>query len=150
MGEWKYSSTILETLALDGREWSASRPWTLYPGENSPGTHWIGGWVGSREALDAVEYRKKNLLPFVRYRTSAVQPHYGPGVGSASNRNEYQESSWRGRRVKRALTAICEPIVETKYGSLDVSQSYRPPRPVTGIALYKYSPYTAKASLCVR
>jgi hypothetical protein len=22
------------------------------------------------------------------------QPHYGPGVDSASNRNEYQESSW--------------------------------------------------------
>jgi hypothetical protein len=23
------------------------------------------------------------------------QPHYGPGVDSASNRNEYQESSWK-------------------------------------------------------
>jgi hypothetical protein len=23
-----------------------------------------------------------------------VQPHYGPGVDSASDRNEYQESSW--------------------------------------------------------
>jgi hypothetical protein len=23
-----------------------------------------------------------------------IQPHYGPGVDSASNRNEYQESSW--------------------------------------------------------
>jgi hypothetical protein len=26
---------------------------------------------------------------------SKVQPQYGPGVDSASNRNEYQESSWR-------------------------------------------------------
>jgi hypothetical protein len=26
--------------------------------------------------------------------TSSFQPHYGPGIGSASNRNEYQESSW--------------------------------------------------------
>jgi hypothetical protein len=26
--------------------------------------------------------------------TSSFQPHYGPGVVSASNRNEYQESSW--------------------------------------------------------
>jgi hypothetical protein len=26
--------------------------------------------------------------------TYSFQPHYGPGVDSASNRNEYQESSW--------------------------------------------------------
>jgi hypothetical protein len=47
--------------------------------------------------------------------TSSFQPHYGPGVDSASNKNEYQEDSWevkRGRRVKADnLTAICEPIV---------------------------------------
>jgi hypothetical protein len=44
----------------------------------------------------------------------SFQPHYGPGVDSASNRNEYQESSWgEGRPARRAdnLTAICEPIV---------------------------------------
>jgi hypothetical protein len=27
--------------------------------------------------------------------TKSYQPHYGPGVDSASNRKEYQESSWR-------------------------------------------------------
>jgi hypothetical protein len=26
--------------------------------------------------------------------TQSLQPHYGPGVDSASNRNEYQESFW--------------------------------------------------------
>jgi len=26
--------------------------------------------------------------------TQSFQPHYGPGVDSASNRNEYQEYSW--------------------------------------------------------
>jgi hypothetical protein len=39
----------------------------------------------------------------------------GPGVRSASNRNEYQESFWggKGRPARKAdkLTAICELIV---------------------------------------
>jgi hypothetical protein len=46
------------------------------------------------------------------------QPHYGPGVDSASNRTEYEEYSWnvlvgKGRLVRKAdnLTAIYEPIV---------------------------------------
>jgi hypothetical protein len=40
--------------------------------------------------------------------------HCGLGVDSASNRNEYQESSWgKGRKASKAdnLTTICEPIV---------------------------------------
>jgi hypothetical protein len=43
------------------------------------------------------------------------QLHYGPGVNSGSNTNEYQESSWREKMqpVRKAdnLAAICEPIV---------------------------------------
>jgi hypothetical protein len=53
-------------------------------------------------------------LDFSIYPT--FQPHYGPGVDSASNRNEYQESSWGLKGGGLAykvdkLTAICEPIV---------------------------------------
>jgi len=39
-------------LALDGGEWSVSRPSQFTPMERAPGTHWIGGWVGSRAVLD--------------------------------------------------------------------------------------------------
>jgi hypothetical protein len=42
------------TSALDGSEWSASRPGHFIHGERALGTHCIGGWVGSRVGLDAV------------------------------------------------------------------------------------------------
>jgi hypothetical protein len=53
----------------------------------------------------------------MRWNFSSYQPHYGPGIDSASNRNEYQELSGggggKGRPARKAdnLTAICEPIV---------------------------------------
>jgi hypothetical protein len=46
------------TSALDGVEWSASRPGRFTPKERTPATHWIGGWVGPRAGLDAVVKRK--------------------------------------------------------------------------------------------
>jgi hypothetical protein len=33
-------------------------PAALYPGERTPDTHWIGGWVGLRLGLDAGARRK--------------------------------------------------------------------------------------------
>jgi hypothetical protein len=33
-------------------------PWPLYLQGKSLGTHWIGGWVGARAVLDAVEKKK--------------------------------------------------------------------------------------------
>jgi hypothetical protein len=74
MGEWRYSSTHSLT-ALDGGEWSASRPGHFTSKERVPGTHWIGGWVGSIAVLDAVVKRK---IPSPRResnpRTPIVQP----------------------------------------------------------------------------
>jgi hypothetical protein len=43
------------TSALYGGERSASRPGRLISGERVPGTHSIGGWVGPRAGLDAMD-----------------------------------------------------------------------------------------------
>jgi hypothetical protein len=72
---WGYSFTHSLTSALDGDEWSASRPGHFTPREIAPGTHWIGGCVGPRAVLDAVVKRK---IPSPRReskpRTAIVQP----------------------------------------------------------------------------
>jgi len=47
------------TSALDGGEWSPSRPGRFIPGVRAPSTHCVGGWAGSRAELDAVAKRKK-------------------------------------------------------------------------------------------
>jgi hypothetical protein len=39
-----YSSTHSLTSALDGGDWSASRPGRFTPRERAPGTQWIGSW----------------------------------------------------------------------------------------------------------
>jgi hypothetical protein len=73
--KWRYSSTHSLTLALDGAEWSASRPGLFTHRERAPSTHWTGGRVGPRAVLDAVVKRK---IPDPRResnpRTPIVQP----------------------------------------------------------------------------
>jgi hypothetical protein len=66
----------------------------------------------------------------------------GPGVYSASNRKEYQKhkknnvSESKVRRVRRSdnLTATVSRL-SRQCRILNISQPYRPPRPVTGITL---------------
>jgi hypothetical protein len=46
------------TSALDGGEWSDSRPGRFTPRERATGTHWKGGWVGPSAVVDAIVKRK--------------------------------------------------------------------------------------------
>jgi hypothetical protein len=50
-GEWKYSSTLSLTSALDGVGGQLHAPASLPPGKR-PGTHFVGGWVGIRAGLE--------------------------------------------------------------------------------------------------
>jgi len=42
------------TSALDGGEWSASRPDRFTSRERDPDAHWLGGWMGPRAGMEAV------------------------------------------------------------------------------------------------
>jgi hypothetical protein len=46
------------TSAPDGQ---LHAPAALPPGEIAPGTHWIGGWMGPRDGLEAMD--KRQILP---------------------------------------------------------------------------------------
>jgi hypothetical protein len=63
------------TTALDGGEWSASRHGHFTPRERAPSTHWIGGRVGPRAALDAVLKRK---IPSPRRGSNTTTPIIQP------------------------------------------------------------------------
>jgi hypothetical protein len=62
------------------------------------------------------------------------QPRYGLGVYLAFNRNEYSEFPWGGGGMAVGTSPSVSRVYR-KCESLDVSQCYEPPRPVTGISL---------------
>jgi hypothetical protein len=74
----RYSFYSFTTSALDGGEWSASRPGrALPPGKGPPGTHWMGDWAGLRAGLDTEATGKSfasagDLTPVVQF----VVRHY--------------------------------------------------------------------------
>jgi hypothetical protein len=63
------------TSALDGGEWSASRPGRFIPRERAPVTHWIGDRVGPRAVLHTVVKRK---IPSPRRESNPITPMVQP------------------------------------------------------------------------
>jgi hypothetical protein len=78
---------VFMTSPLVGGEWSASRPGLFTPGEGAPGTHWIGGWMGSRAGLNDVEKRKFLTLPRLQ-----LQPLRHPARSQSLYRLRYPGS----------------------------------------------------------
>jgi len=55
---WRGTAPIARTSKIDGDVWSAAPPV-----EGNPGTHWIGGWVGSQKRPGHSGDKKKSSVP---------------------------------------------------------------------------------------
>jgi hypothetical protein len=63
------------TSALDGGEWSASRPGRFTPRGITARTHWVWGWVGPRAGMDMVS---KTEIPSPRRESKPDHPIVQP------------------------------------------------------------------------
>jgi hypothetical protein len=71
-------------MAVAGGEWSASRH-----GRFTPGTHWIGGWVGPKAGLEDTKKRKLLTLPGLELRLRGL-----PARSQSLYRLRYQNVSY--------------------------------------------------------
>jgi hypothetical protein len=77
--------------ALVGGQWSASRPCRFIPGERTPYTHLVRGWVGPRAGLDDVDnwncwhYQDSNSDP------SDLQPVASRYTGPMGSKGAFPE-----------------------------------------------------------
>jgi hypothetical protein len=53
-----------------------------------------GSVVGTGTMLQAGRWRDRFPIKSLDFSIDLIQPHYGPGVNSATNGNDNQESSW--------------------------------------------------------
>jgi hypothetical protein len=82
---------------------------------------WIGEYKPEGRGFQCL----RGYSTFLQF-SSPFQPHHGPGVYAASNRNEYQKiflGTKRGRSA-RATTATCEPIVWTLWDPRHLTKQF--------------------------
>jgi hypothetical protein len=131
MGEWRYSSTILDL----GTRWmcvASFKPLPLYPrGYRPPGTHWTGSWVGPRAGLNAVGKRKilhsrgsNPGRPARRYTDWAIPTLFNDAGRIETIQRRWYDDSWmwevggirirggnRSTRRKAAPVPLCPPQI---------------------------------------
>jgi hypothetical protein len=116
LGELRYSSTHSLTSALDGGEWSASRPGLFTLRDRALGTHWIGGWVGPRTVLDVVVKRK---IPSPRRESNPRTPIVQP-VAQAVTENSSSVHLMLTYLISRQSQAAMVHAIENKYYTVPV------------------------------
>jgi hypothetical protein len=84
------------------------------------------------------EYSAAKIIRSIE-KFNQIQAHYDPGIHPATDRNEYQESSWevkRDRRVRVTKSPRSVIGLSRQCGYLDVSLPYEAPLPVSGPLLF--------------
>jgi hypothetical protein len=87
--------------------------------------------VGWGTMLQAGRLRVQVPIRWIFFQfTWSFQPHYGPGVDSASNKNEYQESSWGVNGCQRVrLTTLLPSVSWLSRENVWASTSHNPTGP---------------------
>jgi hypothetical protein len=88
---------LLLTSALDGGQWSASRPFFFTPGKRITGNSWIRGWLGPRTSLHGVE--KQKLLTLSGFEPRPLGPH-------ARSQPLLRNAAMKGYKVRAPLLDI--------------------------------------------
>jgi hypothetical protein len=114
--EWRYSCTHSFISALYGGEWSALIPGRFTPSERVPGTHWIGGWVGSRTVLDSVGNSK---IPSPRRESNPRTPIVLP-VAQRYTDWAIMALSLMNKNPKSEIHATCVAYVAAEYSTFSL------------------------------
>jgi hypothetical protein len=89
----------------------------LYPSERAPGTHWIGGWVGPIDGLDAVA-KWKGPWPYWEQNPGRPARSLVTILTELCNNNNNKTDPTERRDAVLNLSASCssDPPFETRPG----------------------------------
>jgi hypothetical protein len=126
--EGKYSSIILDPGSM--LRWMVSlTPQLLYPRGIAPGTHWIGGWVGTRGGWmlcrreESYPCRLSHRQSLCRLRYPVSNNALQSGESEPTFHRDVSPSSWGSKNKpskKPTLFAACFTAVEWAPGTLSV------------------------------